>query len=255
MAVSNDWQNISGMTYKSIGHSSTIWTKTSAQNVANAIGWEVVHASDYVETITRGDFTYNASEFYFIRPVADADEDEYNVGLLYATPLYSSAGSASHGILAFNISNGELLGSTYMSGAPATWKLFRPTANGGMFIKISDAYRLVIDKFYNPKTGWSKWGVCAASQSYNDFIDVYTGLVFSRNTSSSQYKVASGSPPFVSLKKFTAIAGAGVFNAKSVYASVYDYNTSSKVIELDGKTYVGMSGYSSTPPFYIPLSD
>ena len=278
MAVSNDWQLINQIGYirptqtdGGSGYDTWFMNKASAEKIAAAIGWEQVELSDYVEetsvvfTYNDIDYAYKASDVHLIRPVADADEDEYNTGLLpyaYIHPVNSGSSSSYRaGTLVFQLNNGEYLG--YIDNmdlsprCPSSFQLLRTSGSGGFAFKSPNGKFQFFDKFYNPKVNKTKWGFFRhdSESASRKFCDCWSGLIISYHNGTSSFKVLAGSPPFIALKKFTAIASAGVFNARTIYRSYFDYNSSSKVVEIGGKKYVGMNNYTSAPPFYIPLSD
>lgn len=260
MGISNDWQNIDGLTYKSISDEQSshpaswnyIWTRESAQIFADAIGWEVVPASDYGEHLTAGELTYDANEFYFVRPV---DTEDYNIGMFYANPIYlSTSNTADYGFVFVTLSTLTVNNSIYSNGQPTQWMLLRPTAQGGVFVRINNDYAFGIDKFYNPKSGLTKIGVFNASGS-SGFVDMWTGLYISYNYSAStNYAFLSQNKDFsfVALKKLTQIDANGVYNATTIYRAYVDYSNSDKTIELGGVMYRAIKGH--IVPYYIPLA-
>lgn len=271
MAVSNDWQIISGIGYLrptqtdgGSGYDTWFLNKTSAQKIANEIGWEQVELSDYVEqtgvVLTYNDISYSyvASDVHLIRPVADADEDEYNVGILpyaFVHPVNSSSsGSYLVGTLAFRLSDGAYLGRIdnldMSSRCPSSFQLLRPFASGGFAFKASNSKYQFFDKFYNPKTEVTKWGT-HRPVSGTSFIDLFTGLIITPNSNPSVKKETFSFGYFISLYKWTAISSAGIFKAKSLYRSVMGYGASEKTVEIDGVRYVNVGGGD----FYIRLSD
>lgn len=259
MGISNDWQNIDGLAYKNISdeqslqHSNWIWTRESAQIFADAIGWEVVPASDYGEHLTVGELTYDANEFYLVRPVDT--EDDYNIGLFYANPIYTStSNTADYGFVFVTLSTLTVINRIYANGQPPQWMLLRPTAQGGFFVRINNNYAFGIDKFYNPKSGLTKIGVFNAFGNYG-FVDMWTGLYISYNYSAStNYAFLSQNKgfSFVALKKLTQIDANGVYNATTIYRAYVDYSNSDKTIELGGVMYRGIKGH--LVPYYIPLA-
>ena len=260
MGISNDWQNIDELAYKNVpekdGYSYVLCytlNQTSSQKLASAIGWEVCSFDESCEYITVGSCHYLASAFYPIRPIAGSDEPEYNVGFMLG--IWSSGGhGAMYGLGLFNLTTGNRITSFY-AGRPASIQLLRPTAQGAFCLKIGDRKK-VFDKFLSPKIQKVKWGVTEKDSS--NFADFYTGNNFSPIdvSESSQHRVIGGSfGGYLALKKFTAIAGEGVYNAISLYMSFIDYSSGEKTIVLDGATYVGITDSSSYAPFYIRLAD
>lgn len=259
MGISNEWQNISGLTYKNVtdtntshsASSNTIWTQSSAEAVATAMGWEVVHASDYGETMTVGSLTYDADEFYLIRPPAD-DEVEYNVGLFYCSPLYYTSGNyAYYGFVGVVLNTLTTISSIYASGSNAQWLMLRPTSQGCIAIQIG-SYNVFFDKFYNPKSEVTKWGI-TNDQSIEGFIDIYTGA-YNTSTTQTSYAGAFDFGGYVALKKYTVIDTELIYSAKTLYRAYIDYSNATKTVELGGTMYCGIKA-STAPCFYIPLAD
>lgn len=252
MGISNDWQLISNITYSTVSDTESAYsnnyipTEDTTQTIANALGWELIHLSDYVDYFIYDSVSYDASNFYLIRPAMD-DEEDYPFGVLMFSTLHYQSGSSSTrtGHIFVNLSTGRVI--TYFAATRGTnFQLLRPTTQ--CFCVRYGSYNIFFDKFYNPKTELTKWGACNTDNSV--FADLYTGTVFTPVTfSSTTTRFSFGG--FVSLKKATEISTAGVYKAQSLYRFILDYNSVEKTIELSGATYINISGGK----FYIRLAD
>lgn len=258
MGISNDWQIIDGLEYLTFSdinnthNSNKMLTAESAEKVASAIGWEVVEMSDYVSTITAGTMTYNASDIRVIRPIADADEEPYNVGIMLVGLLYDGDyynNYMSH--FSIQLETGTIIGvfTNYEIPRQASFHLLRPTASGAFAIFFGNSTQsFFFDKFLNPKENWNKWGIYSLYGGY--LTDLWTGLKFSASELQNSKKSFTFGG-FVALKKLTAIASAGVYCAKTLYRRIIDYSNLEKTIELDGATYVDVGGSN----IYVRLAD
>lgn len=258
MAISNDWQIIDGLEYLTFSdinnthNGNKMLTAESAEKVATAIGWEVVEMSDYVSTVTAGTMTYHASDIRVIRPVKDADENAYNVGIMLMGLLYDGDYYNNYmSQFAIQLDTGTILGIIANFEVPrqANFHLLRPTASGAFAVFFTNSSRSIyFDKFLNPKENWNKWGIY---ETYGEFFtDVWTGLKFTaKDLQYRQRQFTFGG--FVALKKLTAINSAGVYSAKTLYRRIIDYSQLEKTVELDGATYVNVGGSD----MYIRLAD
>jgi hypothetical protein len=257
MGISNDWQIIDNLEYETFNDTTDTktsygLTRESAEKIASAIGWEVVELSDYVDTVTARDLTYDSSHIRAIRPI-ESDE-EYNTALVPLGALnYYSGGNSYYTTYIIELSTGSITdissSNSYSVGTSPNMYILRPTAQGCIawwhYSKIS-AYMRYMDKFYNPKTGVTKWGI----KSSIGFVDLWTGLKITPYSPSVTNRLFNFGG-FVALKKYTAISTEGIFNARTLYQKYMDYNSSEKTVELGGKKYVNVLGEM----FYIPLAD
>lgn len=233
MGISNDWQVIDNLTYVSVS-SAVFMDEQSCQKIASAIGWEVVHLADYTASVEIRGVSYDTTNIYLIRPVADAGETEYNCAI--SPFFYQNLSTWTAGDAIFELSTGRYIDLIYNTfNRPTKVSLLRPTAQGGFVFAVtsgSTQYHF-FDKFYNPKSGLTKW----CGFSVNRFADFYTGLTMSSN----YYPFTMTSftfGGFVSLKKFTWIYADGVYNASTLYQYVINYTNLDKTIELGGIKYV-----------------
>lgn len=252
MGISNDWQILSGLAYTTISDTEAAYsnnyipTESSVQTIADAIGWEVVRLSNYTEHLIYDDYQYDAAQIYIIRPPEDnSDETNYNFGILPFSRLHYSSGVTREGHIFVNISTGRVI--TYFRCTRGNYcQLLRPTTLCSCIRYGS--YNIFLDKFYNPKTEKTKWGACDTDNSV--FVDLYTGTVLALvSFSSTTTRFTFGG--FVSLKKATEFGFEGVYKAQSLYRFILDYNSVEKTIELDGATYINVSGGY----FYIRLAN
>ena len=247
MGISNDWQNIDDIAFRSIPASrrdGSCWTEESAQKIADAIGWEIVKFPEGITTITYGGATQDATVITMIRPV-DISE-EYDIGIFFGE-MFESSGYGATGVFFFEPSTGNLIQVLGQISLRPSYLLLRPFGQGCFCIKDSQAQSVIFDRFYNPKTEKEKWGMYAGGY----FIDLYTGLTMSCSNTYYLYPASFGG--YVAIKKYTAISIAGVFNAMTLYKAYLDYSNVGKNIELDGKRYCGIRG--SGIPFYIKLAE
>ena len=260
MGISNDWQIIDGLSYTQFSSidetpktGNYMMKASSAEILATAIGWEVVELSDYVQTVTIGSYTYNASSIRLLRPIADADEEPYDYGcMFYGKIFWGSSSGNYYSNACFRLSTGTILNGLIdnHTSMQANIKLLRPTANGAFAFRDSNNANTTfyIDRFINPKNNLNKWGVMAWYNRW--FTDLWTGLKF-QTVEFSGAQTTFNFGGFVSLVKFTAIASAGVYKATSLYRYILSYGSVEKTIELDGVKYVNVSGKD----FYIRLAD
>lgn len=261
--ISNDWQVIDNLEYESTlsttgNRTCYSLTKTSAEKIANAVGWEVVELSDYFETIELdANSIYDTSKIRGIRPISDSDEKEYDVVLIPVGSIYyGTSGSWKYASWSIQLSTGKITALRGdISGNEASVRLLRPTSQGCFCLYPITSYSnfIICDKFYNPKTGNTKW---ASANDTNKFIDLYTGLSFDHNSHSNTYYVDNADfGGYVALKKATVINSEGVYNARTLYRSYIDYSYSDKTIELGGIRYraLGRSGFGTS--YYIPLAE
>ncbi len=241
MAISNDWQVINELNYITLNNNARFMDEASCQKIASAIGWEVVHLADYTASVDIRGYTYDTTNIYLLRPVADVGETEYPCAI--SLFFYQSLSSWISGDAVFNLNDGTYINT--ISGTnycPTSVLLLRPTATGCFAFNVSSQYHY-FDKFYNPKTDVTKWGLFN-TPSNQSFVDLYTGLFFSPkgfSNSASIYTFAEGG--FVALKKVTLINSAGVYNAKTIYRFLIDYNMYLvKTVELDSVKYVNVDG-------------
>ena len=267
MGISNDWQIIDGLSYTTFSDNDNRYsdnhmlTTASAEKLASAMGWEVVELSDYVQTVTWGQSTYNASNIRLLRPVADAEEDEYNCGIMFVGYFryYTGSSNVSYNNAVIRLSDGAIIGTVYTASytisMSANAHLLRPEAGGSMCLWFgSKANPYYIDKFTNVKTEKLKWGIIADSQgsSYPNFTDIYTGLIMEINNALSSYTRCMFSfGGFVSLIKITAINSAGVYKSNTLYRYLLGYGTQEKTIELNGVKYINVNG----DLFYLRLAE
>lgn len=265
MGISNDWQNIDELGYINIyslvntSFYARVLNQASAQKIASAIGWEVCSFAEGCEHLIVGYEQYPASSFYPIRPIAGSDEPEYNVGLLVGD-LQVNTGSVNYrGFILVNLTTGNFICRMRSIDTdyryPSSMQLLRPTAQGAFCLKHYN-YRYLFDKFLNPKIQKVKWGI--TSNYERVFADFYTGnsFDFTSSTGNITFRIIGGSfGGYLALKKFTAIAGEGVYNAISLYDSYIDYSRGEKTVVLDGATYVAVTDNNNYTPLYIRLAD
>jgi len=248
MGISNDWQNIDEIYFQPVPCSirnGSCWTEASAEKIADALSWEIVKFPEEITTIDFSGTAQDATAITMIRPI---DNDEpYNIGIFFGT-LFRAGGYGYTGVYCYEISTGnfvELLSSIQLY---SSYLLMRPSSNGCFCIKDRQPRAIHFDRFYNPKTNKEKWGIVTGGS----FLDLYTGLVISYYNN-IYYVNGANFGGFVALKKFTAIASNGVYNALTLYKAYIDYSNVSKNIELDGKRYCGVS--DTYIPFYLPLAE
>lgn len=255
MGISNDWQNIDNIDFIAVqvtigGNQRTVyfWTEQSAQKIADAIGWETVEFPDDVTSIDYGGVAYDTSVITMIRPI-DSSEP-YNIGFFWG--YLENLNTGINGLFMYEISTG-IYKQAFDYVRRASLMLLRPFAQGCFCLKGSR--QLCFDRFYNPKSDKEKWGIITV-QASPYFMDLYTGLHFSCQETGTAYVLSSVFAGYLVLKKYTAIASAGVFNSLTMYRSYIDYSNSNKNIELNGQRYTGVTsqGNSYTTPFYIPLA-
>lgn len=249
MGISNDWQNIDEIYFRSVPCSirdGSCWTEASAQKMATAIGWEVVKFPDGITTIDFDGTAQDATAITMIRPVDN--EEPYNIGIFFGT-LFRAGGYGYTGVYCYEISTGNYITLLSSIQLYASYMLMRTSAQGCFCIKDSQPRFVMFDRFFNPKTEKEKWGIIAGTS----FLDLYTGLVISSYDYGHFYLNGANFGGFVALKKFTAIASNGVYNALTLYKAYIDYSNVSKNIELDGKRYCGVS--DTYIPFYLPLAE
>lgn len=256
MGISNEWELIDELTY--ITESNIrIMTAASVQKIASAIGWEVVNLGDYVDTITLHSVTVSAKLFNLIRPPAE-DNIEYNTGVMLF--YYQSYSNWDAGQLIIELSTGRHVTTIYptVSAVITSCFLLRPTSNGGFAIRYNGTSYALFDKFYNPKTEETHWGIFCNTSTNVPFCDLFTGLTiqyteyyyggytWTQLTNTRDYI-------FCAIKKFTAISSDGVFNATTFYQAYADYSNADKTIELNGIRYRAIK--SNRIPFYLPLAE
>ena len=264
MGISNDWQIIDGLQYTTFSDNDNRYsnnrmlTSESAEKLASAMGWEVVELSDYVQTVTWGQSTYNASNIRLLRPVANAEEDEYNCGIMFVGYFryYTGSSNITYTNAIIRLSDGAIIGSLYSTSLSlsANAHLFRPGAVGDMCLWFNSVqYPFYIDKFTNVKTEAEKWGIIvdARGSSTPFFIDVYTGLIMEINNAFQRTTCMFSFGGFVSLVKVTAISSSGVYKAKTMYRYLLGYGSQEKTIELDGVKYLNVNG----DLFYLRLAE
>ena len=261
MGISNDWQIIDGLSYTTFSDNDNRYsdnhmlTSASAQKLAAAMGWEVVELSDYVQTVTWGQSTYNASNIRLLRPVADAEEDEYNCGIMFVGYFryYTGSSNITYTNAIIRLSDGAIIRNVTNTSVSlsANAHLFRPESVGSMCLWFTNkSYPYFLDKFINVKTEVEKWGIFELSNYW--FTDVYTGLVMGVGTTPFQCSNCMFSfGGFVSLVKVTAISSDGVYKAKTLYRYLLGYGSQEKTIELDGVKYLNVNGKY----FYIRLAE
>lgn len=272
MAISNEWQNVDNLVKINVDDSTnqvvmTIWDGDSVQKIADAIGWERVHLSDYFEylTIEKSGYTtyqFSTAQIYAIRPIS---EDAY-----------------SNVIIPFLIQSNDSINSicyiVSLSGQSIVWMnmgssslnnnvmVLRPSAQGCFCIKYfrnNNVYYAVFDRYLNPKTNATKWGlitnvyltnIAGTTYSYA-FVDLSTALYFSPSYKMSILTPSTRFYPYIALKKFTAISSSGIFNANILYSSYIDYAQNERTIEVDGDRYrcIPIYPYSDGLLLYIPL--
>lgn len=255
MGISNDWQLIDNLTYATITdtaetYNSHILSAVSNQKFADAIGWEVVEMSDYVEEVTIGELTYRASDIRGVRPTED-----YNTMLI---PLgdVCNGNSKRYCMYFINLTTGTAypMNNNGIAGYyPNIW-LLRPTSNSGFcfwFNTKNTNYMIFADRFYNPKTEITAWGLFGKwnFSSGGVFFDMYTGLKLDDTQNPTRSTRVFNFGGFIKLKKYTAINQLGVYNARTIYERLIDYNDTEKAVELDGVNYVNVLGYK----YYIAL--
>ena len=233
-------------------------TSVSAEKLASAMGWEVVELSDYVQTVTWGQTTYNASNIRLLRPVANAEEDEYNCGIMFVGYLryYTGSSNITYTDVIIRLSDGAIIGNLHPASISlsANAHLFRPEAIGSMCLWFSNVqYPFYIDKFTNVKTETEKWGIIAdkSGSSTPRFVDFYTGLIMDINNAFQRTTCMFSFGGFVSLVKVTAISNSGVYKAKTMYRYLLGYGSQEKTIELDGVKYLNVNG----DLFYLRLAE
>jgi hypothetical protein len=249
MAISNDWQVINNLAYMAVINSSsqTVYflNENSVKAIADTIGWEAVEISEYTNTLTDGSVSCSSANIWGIRP--PADDEEYNICIT----IGRISTSTTAGLRFIVLSTGGISGNSTI-GTPTSLLYLRPTSTGGFAFKRSDStFVCVVDKFYNPKTDKTKWGLVYTSTT---FIDLATGLSFTITTSNLSRTISGNVTlgQFVALKKLTAISSAGVFNAKSVYNAFVDYSIADKTVEIDSVMYRSIK--TSAWGFYIALA-
>lgn len=232
MGISNDWQVIDGLSYVTLNSNARFMDELSCQKLAAVIGWEVVHFADYTASVSINGQTYDTTNIYLIRPVAEAGDTAYNCAI--SPFFYQSLSNWWAGDAVFELSTGRYLGLIYnaVSSVITRCSLLRPTAQGGFVLLGGNKYRF-FDKFFNPKSGLTKWGGFSSST----FFDLYTGLTMSNHYTPFTITTFSFGG-FVSLKKFTWIYTEGVYNASTLYQYVINYTSIDKTIELGGIKYV-----------------
>lgn len=239
MGISNDWQVIDNLTYVTV-NSARFMSENSCHSIADAIGWEVVHLADYTDSVDIRGTAYDTTNIYLIRPIADVDEEEYNCAIsLFA---YQSLSNWIAGDFVFELSTGTYLGLVYNTTySPTSVMLLRPTSQGGFSFRVGSQYHF-FDKAFNAKSGKEKWGVFNSLISNSGFVDLYTGLIITPNSLSLSV-VTFETGGFVALKKLTLLSSEGIYNAKTIYRFMIDYNNYiTKTIELNGIKYVNVDG-------------
>lgn len=232
MGISNDWQVIDNLTYYTVENGHKLMSEESCNKIAAAIGWEVVHLSDYTPNLIIGANTYSAYYVYLLRPVSDTPYD-YGISLFART--------SEDGDLIVKISNGMYQGKIRASNTcPASIQCLRPTAQGGFCFRVGGEYHF-FDQFGNAKTGDVKWGGFNGPNQY-ELADLYTGnMIYPNQYSYSVDTFAVGG--FVALKKATILSADGIYNAKTLYMFMQDYNNYLvKTVELGGVKYVNADG-------------
>lgn len=248
MAISNDWQVINELNYITLNSNARFMDEASCRKIASAIGWEVVHLADYTASVDIRGYTYDTTNIYLLRPVADVGDTEYPCAI--SLFFYQNLSSWISGDAVFNLNDGTYIktisGTNY---CPASVLLLRPTATGCFAFNVSSQYHY-FDKFYNPKTDVTKWGLFNTPTNQS-FVDLYTGLFFDPKSFSSNVDTfADGG--FVALKKVTLLSTEGIYNAKTIYRYLEDYNSYIvKTVELNGVKYVNVDGRN----IYIRLAE